>query len=77
LITLLLVEFGGPVRGRLIAYLCLTLVGAAAIAVGTLCSGSAWVAAPTTAVAAFAVLFSGLAGGYVAAGDTPRRGRRL
>lgn len=44
----LLAETGGPVRGLLAAYLCLAPAGAVAIAAGTLCSGSAWVAALLT-----------------------------
>jgi hypothetical protein len=37
---LVLVEFGGPMRTRLIAYASLALVGAANITLGTLCSGT-------------------------------------
>ena len=39
---LVLVEFGGPVRARLAAYLGLACVGAVFITLGTLCSRNAW-----------------------------------
>jgi hypothetical protein len=42
---LVLVEFGGPRRTRLVAYLALAAVGAAFIVLATLCSRDAWLAA--------------------------------
>jgi hypothetical protein len=68
--VLVLVEFGGPPRARLLAYLGLSVVGALFITLGTLCSRNAWVAAGAMAVVGFAVLFSGLISGYFAAGAT-------
>src|SRR2546422_11344168 len=41
---LVLVEFGGPPRTRLLAYLGLACVGAAFITLGTLCSRDPWLA---------------------------------
>src|SRR5207248_5078049 len=67
---LVLVEFGGPRRTRLLAYLGLTGVGAAYITLGTLCSRNAWIGAGAMAVVGFATLFSGVISGYVAAAAT-------
>jgi uncharacterized membrane protein YccC len=67
---LVLVEFGGPVRGRLEAYLGLAGVGAANIVLGTLCSRNAWLAAGAMALVGFAILFSGVVNGYFAAAGT-------
>src|SRR6266480_3208561 len=47
---LVLVEFSGPPRTRLLAYLGLAAVGAAYITLGTLCSRNEWVAAGAMAV---------------------------
>ena len=46
--VLVLVEFGGVWRTRLVAYLALAAVGAVFIALGTLCSRDAWLAAGAT-----------------------------
>jgi hypothetical protein len=67
---LVLVEFGGRWRMRLVAYLGLAAVGAAFITLGTLCSRNAWLGAGAMVAVAFATLFSGVLGGYVAAGTT-------
>jgi uncharacterized membrane protein YccC len=68
--VLVLVEFGGPWRTRLVAYLALACVGAAFITLGTLCSQNAWLGAGAMAAVGFAVLFSGMLSGYFAAGAT-------
>lgn len=65
--VLVLTEFGGPWRARLVAYLAFAGAGAGLIALGTVCSRNPWIAAGTMAVVAFAVLFSGGFSGYVAA----------
>jgi uncharacterized membrane protein YccC len=65
---LVLVEFGGPFRSRVIAYTSLACVGAANITLGTLCSRNALLAAGAMAVVGFAILFSGILNGYCAAG---------
>jgi len=70
LAMLVFVEFGGPPRNRLLAYLGLGCVGAAFITLGTLCSRNAWLGAGAMAIVAFATLFSGAIGGYFAAGAT-------
>jgi hypothetical protein len=67
---LVLVEFGGRMRARLLAYLALATVGAAFITVGTICSRDAWLAAAATGVVGFVTLFSGAFNGYIAAAAT-------
>ena len=68
--VLVLVDFGGPPRQRLTAYICLACVGALFVTLGTLCSRNAWLAAGSMAVVGFAVLFSGVISGYFAAAAT-------
>ncbi len=68
--TLVLAEFTGPMRSRLVAYLALAGAGAADIVLGTLCSGNPWLAAGVMAPVAFAILFSGLINGYFAVAGT-------
>jgi len=55
---LVLADFSGPRRTRLVAYLALAAAGAVLIVLGTLCSRNAWLAAAAMAVVGFAVLFS-------------------
>src|SRR5262249_58176133 len=64
----IMVEFGGPMRSRLAAYLALAATGEAGIVLGTWCSRDAWLAAGATAVVAFALLLSGVINGYFVAG---------
>lgn len=68
--VLVLTEFSGPWRPRLLAYLGLACVGAVYITLGTLCSRNAWTAAGAMAGVGFVTLFAGALGGYVAAGTT-------
>src|SRR5256884_6623735 len=67
---LVLVEFGGPPRTRLLAYLGLACVGASFITLGTLCSRNPWLAAGAMALIGFGTLFSGVISGYFAAAST-------
>jgi uncharacterized membrane protein YccC len=67
---LVLVDFGGPWRTRLTAYLSLALSGVVLIVLGTLCSRNAWLAAGAMAVVGFAILFSGVINGYFTAAAT-------
>jgi uncharacterized membrane protein YccC len=67
---LVFVEFGGSWQTRLAAYLVLGCVGATYVALGTLCSRTPWIGAVAMAVVAFATLFAGVLGGYVAAAAT-------
>lgn len=61
------VQFGGPWRTRLLAYAALIAGGAGLIALGTLCSRTAWLATAVMAVVAFAIIFAGVFDEYVAA----------
>jgi uncharacterized membrane protein YccC len=65
---LVLAQFTGPWRTRVLAYLALGCTGAVFITLGTLCSRSPWLAAAAMAVVGFGVLFSGVFSGYVSAG---------
>jgi hypothetical protein len=68
--VLVLVEFGGPLRSRVLAYAGLGCAGAVFITIGTLCSRNPWLAAAAMAVVGFGVLFSGVINGYFAAAAT-------
>jgi uncharacterized membrane protein YccC len=68
--TLTVTSFGGSRRDKAVAHLGLALAGSAAITIGTLASGSAWLAAIVTLPVAFAIYFAGLARPNVAAGVT-------
>ena len=68
---LVLIDFTGPMRSRLVAYLVLACVGAGNIVLGTLCSRNTWLAAGAMALVGFAILFSGVTNGYFAAAATP------
>jgi uncharacterized membrane protein YccC len=67
---LVISDFGGFRRPRALAYLTATVVGAGLVALGTLASSSAWLAAGTMLVVGFAISFSRVFGGYVAAANT-------
>jgi hypothetical protein len=67
---LVLAQFTGPVRTRLLAYLALGCVGATFYTLGTLCSRNPWLAAAAMAVVGFGTLFSGVFSGYFSAGTT-------
>jgi Fusaric acid resistance protein-like len=67
---LVLASFSGPPRSRFTAYLSLGVSGVALVALGTACSGNAWMAAGAMAVVGFVILFSGIINGYFAAGGT-------
>ncbi len=67
---LVFVDFGGPPRARLRAYLLLSAGGGALIALGTLCSRSTVLATLAMGVVAFAILFAGVLGDYLAAASS-------
>lgn len=67
---LVLTEFGGAWRSRLLAYFGLGCVGALFITVGTLTSRTPWIGAVVMAAVGFATLFSGVLGGYFSAAAT-------
>jgi uncharacterized membrane protein YccC len=68
--VLVLTEFSGPWRPRLLAYLAFACVGALYITLGTVCSRNAWIATGAMAVVGFVTLFAGVLGGYFAAATT-------
>ena len=68
--TIVVTTFGGSRRDKAVAHLGLALAGSAAITLGTLASGSAWLAAVVTLPVAFAIYFAGSAGPNAAAGVT-------
>jgi uncharacterized membrane protein YccC len=68
--TLVLASFGGTRRDKAIAHAGLAVVGTALIAIGTVVSGTVWLAAVVTVPVAFAVFFAGVAGPNGASGIT-------
>ena len=64
---LVFVDFGGTTRARLLAYLGLLAGGCLTISLGTLCSHTTWLAVVVMALVGFAILFSGVIDGYLAA----------
>jgi uncharacterized membrane protein YccC len=66
--TLVLVAFGGTRRDKAVAHLGLAVTGSAALVVGTLVSGTAWLAAVVTIPVTFAIFFAGVAGPNAQAG---------
>lgn len=70
LAILVFASFSRSPRSRFTAYLSLGVGGAILAALGTACSGNAWLAAGAMAVVGFLILFSGVINGYFAAGGT-------
>ena len=68
--TLVMTSFGGTRRDKAIAHVGLAVAGSVALTIGTLVSGSAWLAAIVTVPVAFAVYFAGSAGPNAASGVT-------
>jgi uncharacterized membrane protein YccC len=68
--TLLFANFGGSRRDKLIAHAGLAVAGSVALIIGTLVSGTTWLAAVVTVPTAFAILFAGIGGPNAAAGTT-------
>ena len=66
---LVISDFGGLRRPRAIAYLTSTVVGAGLLALGTLASSSAWLAAVAMFLVGFVISFSRVFGGYFAAAN--------
>jgi len=62
---LILADFGGPPRRRATAYLVVTAIGAALVAIATLVSPWPWLAALLMLLVAFSVTMAGVFGGYV------------
>jgi len=68
--SLLLVSFGGSRRDKATAHLGLAVVGSIALVIGTLVSGTIWLAALVTIPVAFAIFFAGVIGPNTASGVT-------
>jgi hypothetical protein len=69
--TLVMASFGGSRRDKAVAHLGLAVVGSVALTIGTLVSGTTWLAALVTVPIAFAILFgSSVTGRNAAAGVT-------
>ncbi len=68
--ALVMTSFGGSRMDRALAHLGLAVAGSVMIVVGTLVSGSTWLAAVVTVPVAFAVFFAGSAGPNAASGVT-------
>ena len=68
--TLIMTSFGGTRKDKAIAHAGLALTGCATLAIGTLVSGSAWLAALVTIPVVFAVCFAAVAGPNAASGVT-------
>jgi uncharacterized membrane protein YccC len=69
--SLVMASFAGTRRDKLIAHLGLAVAGSVALTIGTLVSGTAWLAALVTIPVAFAIFFAGVAGPNAASAVTP------
>jgi hypothetical protein len=67
---LLFVDFGGPMRARIQAQLCLIIAAGVLICLGTLASRSTWLATVVMAAVGFVVLFSGIVSSVLASSST-------
>ena len=67
---LVISDFGGLRRPRALAYLTATIFGGALVGLGTLASSSLGLAVAWTLIVGFAISFSRVFGGYVAAANT-------
>lgn len=68
--SLLMASFGGSRRDKALAHLGLAVAGSITLTVGTLVSGSVWLAAVVTIPVTFAIFFAGVAGPNAATGVT-------
>ena len=68
--TLIIASFGGTRSDKLAAHLGLAIVGSVALILGTLVSGTTWLAAIVTVPVAFAIFFGGVVGPNAASGST-------
>jgi uncharacterized membrane protein YccC len=66
--TLIFANFGGTRRDKLTAHLGLAVTGSLALIIGTLVSGTTWLAALVTIPVAFAIFFAGVLGPNAAGG---------
>ena len=68
--TLVIANFGGSRRDKLTAHAGLAAAGCLALIIGTLVSGTTWLAAVVTVPVAFAIFFAGIGGPNAASGST-------
>jgi uncharacterized membrane protein YccC len=68
--TLVLASFGGTRRDKAVAHLGLAVTGSVVLVIGTVISGTVWLAAVVTVPVAFAIFFAGVAGPNAASGVT-------
>jgi uncharacterized membrane protein YccC len=68
--TLIIASFNGTRRDKLSAHLGLAVAGSLALVIGTLVSGTAWLAAVVTVPVTFAIFFAGIGGPNAASGST-------
>jgi uncharacterized membrane protein YccC len=68
--TLIIANFGGTRWDKLIAHTGLAVVGSIALIIGTLVSGTTWLAAVVTVPVTFAIFFAGIGGPNAASGTT-------
>jgi hypothetical protein len=68
--TLVMASFGGSWRDKVIAHLGLAVTGSVALTIGTLVSGTVWLAAIVTFPVTFGIFFAGVAGPNAASGVT-------
>jgi uncharacterized membrane protein YccC len=68
--TLVIAGFGGSRRDKLTAHAGLALAGSLALIIGTLVSGTTWLAAVVTVPVTFAIFFAGIGGPNAASGST-------
>jgi uncharacterized membrane protein YccC len=67
--TLVIANFNGTWRDKLIAHTGLALTGSVALIIGTLVSGTTWIAALVTVPVVFAIVFGGVGGPNAASGS--------
>jgi uncharacterized membrane protein YccC len=68
--TLVIAGFGGSTRDKLAAHAGLAVAGSLALIIGTLVSGTTWLAAVVTVPVTFAIFFAGIGGPNAASGST-------
>src|SRR5690348_12372974 len=68
--TLVIAGFSGNRRDKLVAHAGLAVAGSLALIIGTLVSGTTWLAAVVTVPVTFAIFFAGIGGPNAASGST-------
>jgi uncharacterized membrane protein YccC len=68
--TLVIASFNGTRRDKLVAHLGLAVAGSIVLIIGTLVSGTTWLAAVVTIPVTFAIFFAGIGGPNAASGST-------